>query len=274
MASQRRPGSPPIADRVTSIGIRDRGGVLSTARARDSERRHGRRQGTGPARVPPTPSGGPETRRVDRLVLPSDIESTEGVTRTLRPFIEGTALDEVIADGASLWERPRDRIDVLRASTRSTPMGSSTVPSSRRTSSSPPPGGRGSSIRPCRSRSRPAPSAGTRDRGPRYRPRKRVSSIGASRRRPLRPLFGRGVMFGVPHRPSPVRRDGPGALLRHMESPCSIREGVDAPRVLDEIIGRLLRKDPTDRYATSASVLHDLMELERRRDAANATPGS
>ena len=56
-----------------------------------------------------------------------------------------------------------------------------------------------------------------------------------------------------------------GALLRAqmLESPCSIRELSAAPRAFDEIVGRLLRKDPRDRYATASGVLHDLLELER-----------
>jgi two-component system sensor kinase len=53
-----------------------------------------------------------------------------------------------------------------------------------------------------------------------------------------------------------------------LEIPRSIRElGIAAPRALDELVGRLLRKDPRDRYATADGVLHDLLELERRSNA-------
>ncbi|MDP9119295.1 MAG: AAA family ATPase, partial [Actinomycetota bacterium] len=87
--------------------------------------------------------------------------------------------------------------------------------------------------------------------------------------------FG-AVLFGcLTGRPLHEARDAGELLRAHvLESSSSIRaEGVYAPRVLDEIIGRLLRKDPTDRYATSAGVLQDLQELERRRERGERDPG-
>jgi tetratricopeptide (TPR) repeat protein len=87
--------------------------------------------------------------------------------------------------------------------------------------------------------------------------------------------FG-AVLFGcLTGRPLHDARDTGELLRAHLlEFSSSIRaEGVDAPRVLDEIIGRLLRKDPTDRYATSAAVLQDLLELERRLERGERDPG-
>ncbi len=49
-------------------------------------------------------------------------------------------------------------------------------------------------------------------------------------------------------------------LFQHMTAPVPpLRTcGIDAPRVLEEVIQRLLRKDPRDRYQTAAAVLADL----------------
>jgi signal transduction histidine kinase/tetratricopeptide (TPR) repeat protein len=66
-----------------------------------------------------------------------------------------------------------------------------------------------------------------------------------------------------------------GELLRaHLLHPStSVRAaGVTVPRALDEIVGRLLRKDPRDRYASAAGVLQDLQELQRAVDRGDRDP--
>ncbi|HWL91079.1 MAG TPA: AAA family ATPase, partial [Actinomycetota bacterium] len=58
-----------------------------------------------------------------------------------------------------------------------------------------------------------------------------------------------------------------GALLRSIliASPTSVRaRGIAVPRVLDEILDRLLRTDPRERYASALGALDDLLETERR----------
>ena len=54
------------------------------------------------------------------------------------------------------------------------------------------------------------------------------------------------------------------ALLRHMTSPVPElrRLGVAVPRTLDEVIQRLLQKDPRDRYQEAAAVLKDLDSID------------
>ena len=61
-------------------------------------------------------------------------------------------------------------------------------------------------------------------------------------------------------------RDIAHLLRSHMsEARPALRErGYDVPRTLDEIIGRLLMKDPHDRYQAAAAALEDVLELERR----------
>ena len=71
-----------------------------------------------------------------------------------------------------------------------------------------------------------------------------------------------------------------GELLRqHLtRQPPALRGlGLDVPRALDEVVQRLLRKDPRDRYQGAAAVLHDLEEillaLDRGEDEPALTPG-
>ncbi len=57
--------------------------------------------------------------------------------------------------------------------------------------------------------------------------------------------------------------DAAEVLLRHVASPAKGPRslGVHVPRALDELILRLLRKDPRDRYQTAEAVLADLSEI-------------
>ena len=114
--SPRRHG-PPIMDRVqVDRIIADRGGVVSML---------GTERANGAAVVvkelacpgPLAPSGRREARRVDPAdPADGDRVDAKAWTRTLRPFLEGTPLDEVIAHATPPWERTLGiAIDVLRA---------------------------------------------------------------------------------------------------------------------------------------------------------------
>ncbi len=63
-------------------------------------------------------------------------------------------------------------------------------------------------------------------------------------------------------------------LRQHMAQPApKLRSlGVAAPRALDEIIQRLLRKDPRDRYQTAEAVLADLTQLTAALDKGVGDP--
>jgi hypothetical protein len=64
----------------------------------------------------------------------------------------------------------------------------------------------------------------------------------------------------------PFHSDHVGAvLLQHMTSrvPDLRGLGLEAPRALDELIQRLLRKDPRDRYQSALAVLNDLVQIEQ-----------
>ena len=107
---------PPIMDRVqVDRIIADRGGVVSML---GTERGNGAAVVVKELALPLARSLPPadEKRAVwTRLILPTEIESTDGVVRTLRPFLEGTPLDEVIAHATPPWERTLGiAVDVLR----------------------------------------------------------------------------------------------------------------------------------------------------------------
>lgn len=63
-------------------------------------------------------------------------------------------------------------------------------------------------------------------------------------------------------------------LRRHMtQPPAELRNlNVDVPRALDDILQRLLRKDPRDRYQTAAAVLADVEALSGLLDSGQADP--
>jgi signal transduction histidine kinase len=73
----------------------------------------------------------------------------------------------------------------------------------------------------------------------------------------------------------PFAGDAIGELLRqHMtQPPAELRSlGLDVPRALDEILQRLLRKDPRDRYQTAAAVSADVDSLSRELANGQADP--
>ena len=89
-------------------------------------------------------------------------------------------------------------------------------------------------------------------------------------------LYSVGVLLfeSLTGRPLHGARDT-GELFRAqvVGASSSIRAaGVTAPRALDDVVGRLLQKDPRDRYATAAGVLQDLLEIERSLDRGDPNP--
>jgi tetratricopeptide (TPR) repeat protein len=269
---------PPILDRIhVDRIIANRGGVLSML---GTERASGTtvvvKELAQPRSRPLPPA---DEKRVvwTRLILPTDVESADGVTRTLRPFLEGTALDELIAHGASPWERSLGiAIDVLRGldtlhsrgclhgavkprNIVITSAGRAWLvdPTLTNPIARPAPSGTGPEIETTRYLSPEGSSVGDARVGEEVDVRSDLYSVGV-------------VVFEcLTGRPLYDATD-PGELLRAqmLESPRSIREvSVAAPRAFDEIVGRLLRKDPRDRYATASGVLHDLLDLERGMQA-------
>jgi tetratricopeptide (TPR) repeat protein len=262
---------PPISDRVrVDRVIAARGGVVSTL---GTERANGAAvvvKELDQARSRPLPPADERRAVWTRLILPTQIESTEGVMRTLRPFLEGATLNEVLAHGSPPWARTlRIAVDVLR--------GLDTLHASGSIHGAVKPrnivvtrGGRAWLVDPSLSDpvSRPPAPSGT---GPEIETARYLSpeqsGVGEDGVDVRSDLYSVGVVVFecLTGRPLYDAADT-GELLRvqMLETSCSIREaGVAAPRALDEIVGRLLRKDPRDRYATASGVLHDLLELER-----------
>jgi tetratricopeptide (TPR) repeat protein len=273
------PYVPPIADRVKiDRVIRERGSIVTSI---------GREITSGATVVVKELRGGtirslppadPKRSVWTRLVLPSQVDRAGGVVRILRPFIEGTPLDEMMSGPRLALELVLSiGLDVLRALDTLHSHGvvhGAVKPSNIIVSSD----GRAWLVDPAHVD--PVPEEvhvfeGSLDAA-RYRSPEQAGVL----EDPIdlrSDLYSFGaVLFGcLTGHPLHDATDKGELLRAHvLESAPSIRaEGVDAPRVLDEIIGRLLRKDPTDRYATSASVLHDLMELERRRERGERDPG-
>ena len=73
----------------------------------------------------------------------------------------------------------------------------------------------------------------------------------------------------------PFRGDTIGTVLfEHMTARVpSLRSlGIDAPRAFEEMVGRLLQKDPRDRYQSAEAVLADLDALVAQRNQGNSDP--
>jgi tetratricopeptide (TPR) repeat protein len=270
---------PPIADRVKiDRVIRERDSIVTSV---GSEIPSGAKvvvkelRGGATRSLPPAD---PKRSVWTRLILPSQVDRADGVVRILRPFIEGTPLDERMSQPRSSLEFVLHiGLDVLRALETLHDHGvvhGAVKPSNIIVTAD----GRAWLVDPAPVD--PVPEEmrafdGSLDAA-RYRSPEQAGVLDD----PIDPrsdLYSFGaVLFGcLTGRPLHDARDTGELLRAHvLEPPSSIRaEGADAPRVLDEIIGRLLRKDPTDRYATSAAVLQDLLELERRRERGERDPG-
>jgi tetratricopeptide (TPR) repeat protein len=276
--ARNAPHVPPIADRVKiDRVIRKRGSTVTSV---GSEIPNG-----APVVVKELidgairnlPAADPKRSMWTRLVLPSHTERADGVVRVLRPFIEGNPLDvEQTTSRPPLEAIVGIGLDVLRALDSLHGYGvvhGAVKPSNIIVTAD----GRAWLVDPVpfdpvpeEMRALDASLDAARHRSPEQAGvledpidlRSDLYSFGA-------------VLFGcLTGRPLHDARDTGELLRAHvLESSSSIRaEGVDAPRVLDEIIGRLLRKSPTDRYATSAAVLQDLLELERRLERGERDP--
>lgn len=73
----------------------------------------------------------------------------------------------------------------------------------------------------------------------------------------------------------PFEGDTVGGVIRALasERPARLRAlGCDVPTALDEMLQRLLRKDPRDRYQTASAVLADLEQLSQRLAAGDPDP--
>ncbi len=108
---------PPILDRVRfDRVIADRAGIVSKL---GTDRASGATvvvKELARPRSRPLPPADEKRAAWTRLILPTQIESVAGVTRTLRPFLDGTPLDEVLSHGSPSWARTLGiAIDILRA---------------------------------------------------------------------------------------------------------------------------------------------------------------
>ena len=75
----------------------------------------------------------------------------------------------------------------------------------------------------------------------------------------------------------PFRGETVGEILfQHMTAPVADLQtrGIEVPPVVEEIVHRLLRKDPRDRYQSAEGVLHDLTHLLSRDRTRRACAGA
>lgn len=231
------------------------------------------------------PPADPKRSVWTRLVLPTQIEVDRGVIRILRPHVAGDTLDASIRRSPSTLERTLVIVlDVLRALDTLHALGSThgaVKPSNVIVG----PDDRGWLVDPAPTD--PAADVWVRSRAaPGTRPSASMDAV-----RYLSPeqagvlegpidarsdLYSVGVLLfeSLTGRPLHGARDT-GELFRAqvIGASSSIRAaGVTAPRALDDVVGRLLQKDPRDRYATAAGVLQDLLEIERSLDRGDLEP--
>jgi tetratricopeptide (TPR) repeat protein len=228
--------------------------------------------------IRPLPPADPRRSVWTRLILPSQIESSDGRVRILRPFMDGESLGTIVERGTLPLERILEiALDVLRALDTLHTAGyvhGAVTPSN---------------VIVC-----PEGRAWLTDPMPTDPDSVRVFAGGGldlAIARYLSPeqtgvledpvdarsdLYSLGACLWLCLTGEPVHHAmDTGELLRAQvfSTRRSVRgAGVAAPRVLDEIVGRLLWKDPRDRYATAAGVLQDLLELERSVDAGDPDP--
>ncbi len=231
------------------------------------------------------PPADPKRSVWTRLVLPTQIEADRGVIRILRPYVAGDTLDASVHGSPSTLERTLVIVlDVLRALDTLHALGSThgaVKPSNVIVG----PDDRGWLVDPAPT----DPAADVRVRSRAASGTRSSASIDAARY--LSPeqagvlegpidarsdLYSVGVLLfeSLTGRPLHGARDT-GELFRAqvIGASSSIRAaGVTAPRALDDVVGRLLQKDPRDRYATAAGVLQDLLEIERSLDRGDLEP--
>jgi tetratricopeptide (TPR) repeat protein len=212
-----------------------------------------------------------------RLVLPWGMEREGARTRIIRPFIEGTSLADVPEQAPlPLATCLTVAIDSLRALDAIHGLGlvhGAVKPSNVILDQTT---GRAWLVDPS------ADDPGATEEGPpesepiaRYvSPEKAGASGGPVG--PASDLYSLGLVLHecLTGRPLHAAEDS-GALLRSLliASPTSVRaRGIAVPRVLDEILDRLLRTDPRERYASAIGALEDLLETDRRMRLGEADP--
>lgn len=216
-----------------------------------------------------------------RLVLPSRVERTGGTTLLVRPFLFGEAMERVHEQG----RRPvrsilTIAIDVLRALDALHGMGlvhGAVKPGNVILDADQ--DGRAWLVDP--SPFEPLGGEAAIDapavdlETARYRSPEQAGLV-ADPVGPASDLYSLGVVLfecvtGVSFRTA----DDPDELFpgHVITAAPSIRaRGIDVPRVLDELVERLLRTDPRDRYASATGVLEDLFEIERRLSRGELDP--
>jgi signal transduction histidine kinase/CheY-like chemotaxis protein len=93
---------------------------------------------------------------------------------------------------------------------------------------------------------------------------------------PQSDLYSAGmVLFHCLAGRPPFTGDNAGTILfEHVTSPVPHLQNINSavPRALDELVQRLLRKDPHDRYQSAAAVAHDLQAITRALEAGQRQP--
>ncbi|MBA3364057.1 MAG: AAA family ATPase [Actinobacteria bacterium] len=212
-----------------------------------------------------------------RLVLPWGLEREESRTRIIRPFIEGTSLADVPERTAlPLATCLTVAIDSLRA--LDTIHGLGLVHGAVKASNVilDPVTGRAWLVDPS-SEEPGGIDGGTSTSEPLARyVSPEVAGASGGPVGPASDLYSLGVvLYGcLTGRPLHAVEDA-GGLLRSLliASPTSVRaRGIAVPRVIDEILDRLLRPDPLERYTAAIGVIDDLLETERRLRLGEADP--
>ncbi|MGI8774677.1 MAG: protein kinase domain-containing protein [Actinomycetota bacterium] len=89
-------------------------------------------------------------------------------------------------------------------------------------------------------------------------------------------LYSAGVVFfeALTGRPPFEAESGEKVLSQHLSAPPPAARSLrpEAPRALEEVIERLLRKDPSDRYQTAEAVRADLQEIKNAISSGNPDP--
>ncbi|MGH9036534.1 MAG: serine/threonine protein kinase, partial [Acidimicrobiia bacterium] len=89
-------------------------------------------------------------------------------------------------------------------------------------------------------------------------------------------LYSTGLLLfeSLSGRPAFVADNASGLLRQHLSrrAPTIRALGIGVPRIIDEFLQRLLRKDPTDRYQSSGAALDDLEEISSALARGEAEP--
>ena len=212
-----------------------------------------------------------------RLVLPWGVEREGARTRMIRPFIEGTPLDGMIAKGRlPVGTSLTVAIDSLRALDAIHGLGLVHGAVKPANVILDPATGRAWLVDPSASEPGTVEERASASEGLAWYRSPEESGGSRGPVSPASDLYSLGaVLYGcLTGTPLHAAEDA-GELLRSQlfASPSSVRaHGVSVPRVLDEILERLMRSDPRERYATSAAALGDLLETERRLQLGETDP--